>query len=56
MKQKNAPQDAHSRDWKMSQATALGARVRKRTHCSSFLAEAKGAQRNSLSISKRKDR
>ena len=25
MKQKNAPRDAHSRDWKMSQATALGA-------------------------------
>ena len=26
---KNAPRDAHSRVWKMSQATALGARVRK---------------------------
>ena len=26
---KDAPRDAHSRDWKMSQATALGARVRK---------------------------
>ena len=25
---------AHSRDWKMSHATALGARVRKRTLCS----------------------
>jgi len=24
---KNAPRDAHSRDWKISQATALGARV-----------------------------
>ncbi len=26
---KNAPRDAHSRDRKMSQATALGARARK---------------------------
>ena len=28
-KVKNAPRDAHSRDWKMSHATAHGARVRK---------------------------
>ncbi len=36
-KAKNAPPDAHSRDWKMSHATALGARVRERTLCMDIL-------------------